>query len=152
MRPDVLIDVGRAKVLVDGDAPDWVFTTSWYINGAGYVKSPWGDFLHKKLVSQEIPTGYLVQHTNGNRLDCRRQNLKVVSQSINMLGVVAPRKDNTSGVKGVTWHKRAKKWQAQIGFRGRNICIGQYKNKEDAIKARIEFHQKLQDIQDQDGY
>ena len=42
----------------------------------------------------------------------------------------------SSGVKGVTWHKHAKKWNAQIGVGGINIYLGTFDKIEDAILAR----------------
>jgi len=46
------------------------------------------------------------------------------------------RKDNTSGVVGVCWDKRARKWQASITLDGRTKGIGNFKSKADAIAAR----------------
>lgn len=37
---------------------------------------------------------------------------------------------NTSGVKGVTWHKQANKWQAQIQVDKKSIYLGLFKNIE----------------------
>lgn len=51
---------------------------------------------------------------------------------------------NTSGVKGVYWHKTEKKWRAFIGVDGKRIQLGDYKEKEDAIRARKEYEDKLQ--------
>lgn len=45
-------------------------------------------------------------------------------------------KNNTSGVRGVTFDKASQKWKAQIVFKGRNYYLGRYINKEDAIRAR----------------
>ena len=47
------------------------------------------------------------------------------------------RKDNTSGVKGISWHKIKNKWQ--VKYRGR--YIGTYDKLEDAIQARKEAEQ-----------
>lgn len=44
-------------------------------------------------------------------------------------------KRNKSGVKGVCKH-RGNKWRAYIGFKGKQINLGVYEDKEDAIKAR----------------
>lgn len=43
---------------------------------------------------------------------------------------------NKSGHKGVMWNKHRNKWTATIGFRGKQIFLGNYDDKEDAIKAR----------------
>ena len=44
---------------------------------------------------------------------------------------------NTSGAKGISWHKRVKKWYAHIQIDGININIGYYDNIEDAKIARV---------------
>ena len=56
-----------------------------------------------------------------------------------------PNKNNTSGIKGVYWSNSEQKWIAKIGFQGRSITIGRYKEKEDAAKARKEAEAKLFD-------
>ena len=47
-------------------------------------------------------------------------------------------KNNTSGVTGVTRDNKKGVWVAQIWFKGKNIYLGKFKNKEGAIKARKE--------------
>lgn len=54
-------------------------------------------------------------------------------------------KNNTSGVTGVGYNRRKKKWYASIMFRGKESFLGWYHNKEDAIKARKEAEEKLHD-------
>lgn len=41
-------------------------------------------------------------------------------------------KNNTSGIRGVSWHKKAKKWQARVAYKGHTYLLGYYDNKEDA--------------------
>lgn len=43
---------------------------------------------------------------------------------------------NKSGVKGVRWDDNKQRWKAYIGFRGRQISLGSYKDFESAVKAR----------------
>lgn len=50
--------------------------------------------------------------------------------------------NNTSGCKGVSFYKNSKKWVARICISGETIFLGQYYNKEDAIKARKEAEEK----------
>ncbi|MGZ0043409.1 AP2 domain-containing protein [Paenibacillus sp. BJ-4] len=45
-------------------------------------------------------------------------------------------KDNKSGVKGVRYNEQRKKWTAHIGFKGKQINLGYYDKKEDAVAAR----------------
>jgi hypothetical protein len=51
-------------------------------------------------------------------------------------------KSNTSGIRGVSWNKRRKKWQAYIMFKKKMYHLGMYDKKEDAAKARKEAEDK----------
>lgn len=55
-------------------------------------------------------------------------------QSYNQL----KRTDNTSGRTGVYLNKSSNKWVSQIGFEGKVVFLGSFKNFEDAVKARKE--------------
>lgn len=53
----------------------------------------------------------------------------------------AKMKNNTankirSGVIGVIWKSNRSKWEAQIKAHGKNLFLGQFKNLDDAVKAR----------------
>lgn len=48
-----------------------------------------------------------------------------------------------SGVKGVGWDKRRKKWRAYIGFKNKSYHLGYFDSKEDAIKVRKTAEKKL---------
>jgi hypothetical protein len=52
-------------------------------------------------------------------------------------------KNNTSGIKGVTWDKSRKRWVAQIEFQGKHYYLGRFTNKEDARKARESAEKEL---------
>jgi hypothetical protein len=80
------------------------------------------------------PTGHL-DHINGIRSDNRAVNLREVSYAENSKNH-RPHKTNTSGVMGVVWHKRDKKWQAGIMVSGKTIHLGQFTEKADAVSAR----------------
>ena len=49
---------------------------------------------------------------------------------------VPKHKNNTSGEKGVYWHKKHSKWQASIHIDGVLKHLGLYNDKNDAIKVR----------------
>lgn len=73
-------------------------------------------------------------HINGNRIDNRIDNLRLASPSQNQANK-AMRKDNKSGVKGVTWDKSRNKWQAGICFGRKYILAGRYDDIEEAAEA-----------------
>jgi len=51
-------------------------------------------------------------------------------------------KANKSGIKGVFWASRQKRWKASIGFQGKRIHLGYFADIEDAIVARKEAEDK----------
>ena len=52
------------------------------------------------------------------------------------------RKDNTSGIKGVSWHKRVKKWVALCQTNGKQKHLGSFDTIEEAEKVVKEFREK----------
>jgi hypothetical protein len=80
------------------------------------------------------PDGFDVDHINGNRDDNSIVNLRLATRSQNIANSKRS-KLNTSGVKGVTWSKRERKWMAQIRVAGKRINLGYYSCIEDAGRA-----------------
>lgn len=80
-----------------------------------------------------------VDHINGNRLDNRRENLRICTHAKNMVnrGVY---KNNTSKFKGVSKHKGENKWRAIVAGKQ----IGQFDTDIEAARAynakMIELH------------
>ena len=61
-------------------------------------------------------------------------NLRMATSQQNVLN--AKRSDNnTSGYKGVSWHKKAGKWSAQIYLNGRNKYLGLFTDPVEAHQA-----------------
>lgn len=51
-------------------------------------------------------------------------------------------KDNKSGHKGVRYEPTKGKWKAYIGYKGKQITLGYFENKDDAISARKKAEEK----------
>lgn len=90
-------------------------------------------FMHRLIA--KTPEGMLTDHINQDKLDNRRENLRHCTHAENMRNVSSWR-TNTSGHKGVAWNKKDKRWIAYVVYNGRNIHLGEFIEKEDAIKAR----------------
>lgn len=54
----------------------------------------------------------------------------------------SPPKNNTSGIKGVTWNRNHKKWEAYISLHGKRKYLGNYDSKEEAEQVRTEAEEK----------
>ena len=52
-------------------------------------------------------------------------------------------KNNTSGVRGVTWDASKGKWMAQINFQKKHYYLGRYNTKEEAAAVRKIAEEKL---------
>ncbi|HJB28112.1 MAG TPA: AP2 domain-containing protein [Candidatus Blautia faecavium] len=50
--------------------------------------------------------------------------------------------NNTSGVRGVSYRKNRGKWRAYIKIKRKNIHLGNFDTKEDAIAARKAAEEK----------
>lgn len=96
--------------------------------------------MHRVIMNN--PKGKEIDHINGNGLDNRRANLRLATTSENQMNR-RKQSNNTSGFMGVCWNKLAKKWQANITFRGRHFHVGLYLNKADAAKARDNAAKKI---------
>lgn len=76
----------------------------------------------------------LVDHKNGWGLDCRTENLREATRMQNAWNASVHR-DSASGVKGVTWDKRLRRWRARLTQAGRRVEVARCKRKRDAIAA-----------------
>ena len=77
-----------------------------------------------------------VDHINGNRVDNRWCNLRLVTRLENQRnhGI---RGDNRVGRTGVYWYPPLSKYQAQITVEGRRVHLGYHLTIDDAIAARV---------------
>lgn len=80
------------------------------------------------------PKGYVVDHIDGNPLNCSRRNLRICTQAQNNANA-RKRKDNKSGYKGVFKHSTLNKWVAQVGGGKSRYYVGCYDSPEEAALA-----------------
>ena len=73
-------------------------------------------------------------HINGNRIDNRLCNLREASRTENQQNR-GEQINNTSGFKGVSFHKQTGKWRAQISIAGKVKHLGRYLTPESASEA-----------------
>lgn len=76
-----------------------------------------------------------IDHINGDRTDNRICNLREVSNAENARNMSVSKR-NKSGVVGVFWDGRLKKWTACIGENSRTKYLGSFEDLQQAIAAR----------------
>lgn len=112
-----------------------------YIRISVFNKSYRAHRLAWLYMTGEMPSMH-IDHINGVRHDNRFSNLRVASNAQNMHNI-GKYENNTSGYKGVSWHKAAQKWCAQIKVNGKRIYLGIYESAELAHKAYQDFALKV---------
>lgn len=110
-----------------------ILNHTWYCDGTGYAITK----INGKNVSMHQLLGYFSpDHHNKNKLDSRKTNLIICTSQENARN--RPKySNNTSGITGVGWDKRSKKWRARIYINDHEKLLGYFNNKEDAIIARL---------------
>lgn len=81
-----------------------------------------------------------IDHINGNTLDNRRSNLRIVTHTENMWNK-DNYKNNTSGIKGVHLNKKGL-WVARIQVGKDRLFLGSSKDKSVAEKMRLDAEKK----------
>lgn len=77
--------------------------------------------IHRFLLNPQ--NNMKVDHIDGDVLNNRRYNLRICTDQQNLRNS-KKKNTNTSGFKGVSWDKRAKKWMAGICLNGKTIYLG----------------------------
>lgn len=90
-------------------------------------------YMHRFILGITDPK-VKVDHINHNGLDNRRCNLRVGSHQQNLFNR-RPNAHATSQYKGVHWVKSRERWRARIRFNGRDICIGDFEDEQEAAEA-----------------
>lgn len=83
-----------------------------------------------------------IDHVDHDRANNRIDNLRDVPRLENMRNQKLS-SNNKSGVTGVHWSDRLKKWSAQITVGGKTLYLGVFSEKADAINARREAESRM---------
>ena len=130
--------------IVDNDDYPHLSQFNWY-NNKGYAirvtsrKSGHKIIKMHREVMDALDNETPIDHIDRNKLNNQKINLRFCTASENMINSTPNRKNNTSGVKGVYWHKNRKKWQVFVTRNKHIIYLGFYADKQYAITVRQSF-------------
>lgn len=128
------------STIVDDEDFDFLNQFKWSYHHSGYavrmevVKGFKRKTLLMHRVINKTPEGLFTDHVNGNGLDNRKCNLRNATPTQNQRNKSIC-KNNTSGFKGVSWHKNRNKWSCTIRIGVKKIYLGYFNTKEDAAEA-----------------
>lgn len=135
----ILLTQNRCAI-VDNEDFDKANQHKWYYHHTGYAvrnetlpdKKRRTVFLHRIIL--ETPTGQYTDHVNGDKLDCRKINLRLTDYAHNNINKPLE-KTNTTGYKGVHFRKDTKKYRAYVGSRKKRLHLGSFNTAEEAALA-----------------
>lgn len=136
---------GRCAIIDDADLA-LVSSRKWSFGNetGGYARrndSGKTVFMHKVIMG--VPNGVEVDHMDGDKLNNRRSNMRVATHQQNSFNTKL-RSNSSTGIKGVSWYKRDKKWRAYIVLNGKQIHLGYHDTAQAAkdayAKAAKEIH------------
>jgi hypothetical protein len=148
----VLFDKGgreQARVVLDADDAALVMGYRWsavvtshatYADGVLSCDRSVRRYMHRLITA--APEWADVDHIDGDGLNNRRSNLKVVSHKENLENRRLESR-NTSGYRGVTWSKTRAKWLAVVMHDGEAHHVGAFDDVHEAGRAAHEARERL---------
>lgn len=114
---------GYVYILIDGER-HLAHRLAWY-----YVNGRWPE--------------RLLDHRDNVRHNNVMDNLREANHSQNAQNQPPSRKNNKSGLLGVSWCRKVGRWQAQIKVNGKSTFLGYFDTPEQAHEAYLIEKQKL---------
>lgn len=89
--------------------------------------------MHRQIMGLCVGDKRHVDHASGNTLDNTRANLRFCNMSQNLAN--SRYSEGLSAYRGVSWHKRADRWQANCNAHRPNPYLGLFDTEREAAKA-----------------
>lgn len=130
----------RGFAVVDAADAEAVLGCSWYLDHEGYAMSKTSGEavrLHRFLMTPGA--GLEVDHINGDRLDCRRSNMRIVTHAEQMQN----RRTPNGAYRGVYRDARDGVWYGQVKHMGRRHTTVRSRDREAVREAVMALRREL---------
>lgn len=137
----ILASNNNAPILVDDEDYSILSKLTWTVSAHGYASTTFSSgggtknsaqiLMHRLIVGPQKCFKLVVDHINGDRLDNRKENLRIVNSAGNAQN--ARKKSSSSGFIGV--FKEGKGFKATITISGKRKHIGVFDSAVEAAKA-----------------
>ena len=127
------------QALVDDEDYDLISQWNWSVSSYGYAYKNKNGSILMHVAIMNTPKGMQTDHINGNKLDNRRENLRICTTAQNQFNS-KPHSDNIySKHKGVSFLKAKKQaknpWITMINIDGKPTFLGTFATEIEAAKA-----------------
>lgn len=141
MTKEIPLTRGKAA-LVDAEDYEELSKHNWQFSttigyAVGQIRYSDDKYSEKILMHRYIMgtgEGLHTDHINGDKLDNRKENLRICTPSENFVNRGICKKRNKSGYKGVYWSERDKMYQVTMRKNSKTYYVGMYKDIDEAIK------------------
>jgi hypothetical protein len=137
----------RYEALVDEADLDMVGAFRWSMSSWGYVvryTRVGGKrlvvFMHRELLGLTPGDSVQVDHIHGNKLDNRRENLRICTNAQNQQN---RRYRPARPYRGASWDAKAKRWKAYATLDYKQRWLGYYSTQEEAAEVAAAFRCEL---------
>ena len=128
------IELTQGKfAIVDDEDFEYLSRHKWHIGSGGYAFTDGGKTRMHRLITS-CPANMDVDHINHNKLDNRKENLRVCTTEENCRNRV-DNKNNKSGFRGVSFHSPLNKWRAKIVLKNKHFHLGYFDTPQEASQA-----------------
>jgi len=130
----MIATVDGGYIYVDAADYEWLNRWKWSLADGYAVRSEKGKqiFMHRLILPP--PRGKMTDHSDGNKANNCRCNLRVCNRSENSHNCRKP-SGASSVYKGVSCDRRSHKWTARCCYRGEPIWLGSFDTEEEAARA-----------------
>ncbi|WP_085023911.1 HNH endonuclease signature motif containing protein [Anaerovibrio sp. JC8] len=142
------LDINGKQILISDSDAERVSQHRWREHGKGYLYTYMRIggktkkvYLHRFILGvHDKSDGLQVDHKNRNPRDNRRENLRLVSQAVNLrnLSITAP---TSTGFRNI--YRAGKKYVVQARWNGKTKTFGRFATIAEALEKKIEIWAEL---------
>lgn len=130
---------------VDDEDFQYLNQWKWYAVKDGNtfypVRAKWNGSTQDRIrmynAIMNTPNNLLIDHADGNGLNCQKNNMRFATRSQNGMNRNKQKSKTSSKYKGCSWVASRNKWQSNIQINGKLITLGRFKTE---IEAAITYN------------
>lgn len=131
----------KAHAVIDVADASWASQWRWTLSTEGYATrgteiagKQLTIRLHRELLGlPQVSDGRDGDHIDRDRLNCRRENLRIVPSGKNQQNISSI--GRTSVHRGVSWQADRSQWRAVIQVSGKRVELGSFDTEDEAAEA-----------------